>query len=66
VRQLSRGEINDLWMRSSDIYDFAYRVQKASDDQSLPAVRKYALDTAPQPQRETLFGLQSGDTVESR
>ena len=64
MRQLSRGDINDLWMRSSDIYDFAYRVQQASDDQSLSAVRKYALDTAPQPQREALFGLQFGDSVE--
>jgi hypothetical protein len=66
MKQLSRGEINDIWMRSSDIYDFAYRVQQASDDQSLSAVQKYALDTAPQPQRETLFGLQSGDSVEPR
>lgn len=66
MRHLSRGDINDLWMRSSDIYDFAYRVQQASDDKGLSAVRKYALDTTPQPEREALFGLQSGDTVELR
>lgn len=64
MKQLSRREINELWMRSSDIYDFAHRIQRAaSNDESVPEMREHMLDVIADTEHQILFGLQSGDPL---
>ena len=55
---LSRREINELWMQSRDIYEFAFRIQQAANNQNLSAVRELVVDIAENVKRETLPGLQ--------
>lgn len=63
MKPLSRRQIDDIWMHSSDIYDFAKRIQRASDDKSLSAMRELAPHAASDAERQALRGLQSGDTL---